>query len=243
MTIPTRRIDELVAHGSDYDFWTQALKNQTPKIDAPKIDAPKIDARDFLQYRSALRFNADASEATLQREERDVKDAAPSQIQWLHVGAQSRFLINSPGAKGALGFLGGLPTEAGGLRLQVAPSQRNFASIVLTAMDGKPTQISTSLLLTAIDKAENPGLQWNAERTFAANAWTNGPVKVYGVQAQISLLTQASAAHVYVLDATGTVKGEIATQLENGRLSFAISPDDKTVWYRIDAEMAAAKKP
>ena len=233
LTIPTRRIDELVAAGSDYDFWTQALKNQTPKI----------DARDFLKYRSALRFDAEASEATLQREERNVNDAAPSQLEWLHLGAQSRFLINSPGAKGVLGFLGGLPTEVGGLRLQVAPSTRNFASIVLTAMDGKPTHISTSLLLTAIDKAENPALQWNAERNFAANAWQNGPVQVYGVQAQISLPTLASAAHVYALDATGTVKGEIAAQLENGRLNFVISPTDQAVWYRIDTEIAVPKKP
>ncbi len=230
LTLPTRRIDDLVAARSDYDFWAQALKNVA--------GTPKIEARDFFNYRSALRFDNDAREANLQREERDVKDAAPSQLEWLHQGQQSRFLINSPGAKGALGFLGGLPTEVGGLRLQVEPSERNFASIVLSAMDGKPTQLSTSLLLTAIDKAENPGLEWNAERNYAKNSWKNGPVQVTGVQGQISLPTLAVAAHVYVLDATGTVKSEIPAQLKNGRLSFAISSNDQTVWYRIDCEMA-----
>ncbi|MCJ7821496.1 MAG: hypothetical protein MUQ26_00180, partial [Armatimonadetes bacterium] len=145
------------------------------------------------------------------------------------------FTLDSPCAKAIVGFAGGRKLDLGGFVVEMEPTDRGFASLILTSMDGKPVATSASLVLTALDKVENTGLQWNEDRTFAANSWSQGPTMAETVPASISIPTTARTATVYALDETGARSKAIPSTLSAGRLTFRIGPQDKAVWYEISA--------
>jgi hypothetical protein len=231
LVVPPARLAQAVSEGYGVSYGSSFWKASSGQND--------FAARSLWEKRSAIRFDA-AAPSTALVESAANAGASNSSIQWdsgstangTPSGGVWRFAC--PTAAGAAGFLGGSSTQAGGVAFKVAPSARNFASLTVAALDAKPLARSRSLLLTAIDKAENAGLQWNAERTFAAQSW-QGPVQAYGVAAQVELSTQARSARVFALDATGARRSGIACTLAGGKLRFAIAPADKAVWYEIVA--------
>ena len=68
-------------------------------------------------------------------------------------------------------------------------------------MDGQPINQSRSLLLTAVGKVENKGMQWNAERTSVGRDWGTGPTRAEGIPARFIIGFPLKA------DAEGTVPG------------------------------------
>ena len=223
LVLPGSGVASVVAAGGG-DFWRASLSQE------------QFSPRSLREIRSSVRFG-DATAPVLERGTSSGNSTSSSNLSWRTEaqGAGSSLLqFACPQAVGATGFLGGRRTQAGPATFEVEPSARNFASLTLAALDSRPLAQSRSLLLTAIDKAENAGLGWNAARTFASNSW-QGPVQAYGVQAKISLPLLARAAQVFALDATGARRAEIASRLEGGRLSFDIAPRDATVWYEIAA--------
>ncbi len=221
LVLPTSTVTPLAASGQGGDFWRESLGDG------------KFSPRSLLQARSSVRLS-DTGAAWL---DRSSEPNSTSTLTWRtpdQNAGPSLLQFACPQAIGATGFLGGRSTSVGPATFDVAPSARNFASLTLAALDLRPLAQSRSLLLTAVDKAENTGLQWNAARTFAANAW-QGPVQAFGVSARISLPLSARQAKVFALDPSGARRTEIASNLEGGRLNFKIAPGDKTVWYEIAA--------
>jgi hypothetical protein len=102
-------------------------------------------------------------------------------------------------------------------------------------MDGRDTEHSHSLLLTAVGRVENVGMVWNATRTSIGDQWGTGPTQAEGVSAAITLHTVTTYANVYALDSTGKRVGKIDAKLLAGTLTFAIGPANKTLWYEIEA--------
>ncbi len=145
----------------------------------------------------------------------------------------------APNARILAGILGGTgAVTVDGLTVTVAPSVRNFASLALVSMDGKPVRDAATLLLTAIDKAENRGVQWNPERTTAKQAFQYGPVQAVGVTADVCIPTAARTATVYALDPTGKRALPVPAVVKDGAVCFRITPEYATIWYEIDTPPA-----
>jgi hypothetical protein len=213
LTVPSGQVPNLSGqssssgfHGAS-DFWTIA-ENQPPRDG-------------FETRRAQVIFSPTASKPMLALSGK----TAPHPVAWKP--EEGIFTISGKNVQSIVGFVGGKSVSAGDLSVEFAPSTRNFASLTLT-----PTP-SGSRLLTVMDKAENPGLEWDAGRRTAKKAWERGPVQVWGVAAQVSLVWREKTAQVWALDNTGKRRKRLSVQLSGGRLSFAISPSDRTIWYEL----------
>ncbi len=228
LTVPKNSVAAMKGLGTDYAFWGLM---QTRFVQGQLQGAPeKADALAFLTHRASLRFEPDPGPVAL-----GVQNLKPqsSGFVWDHAAQQIR--VDAPASKAMIGKLGGKAARVTGFVAEVASSVRNFAVLTLTARDGKPMEQSGSLLLTALDKAENTGLQWNAERTFAENAWGSGPTLIEVPTATVQIATKALKVTVWALDGTGRRVREVPARLENGTLTLAIGPEFKTLWYEIVA--------
>ncbi len=219
LTVPTSQVADLKSRRMDYYF--RASSKPSNAHDG------KVSALDFFGRRAALKFSPDAKQVTTKY----TQDWTYPALTWDH--DNDRILVDTSTAKAIVGIVGGAGTVTmPGFFADIAPSARDFASLTLAARDGKPIATSTSLLLTAIDKAENPGLQWNAARTFATDAWAKGPVEVEVSTGTVTIKTSLKAATVYALGPDGKRKNEVPSQIANGALTFRIGPEHKTVWYQ-----------
>ena len=155
-------------------------------------------------------------------------------LRWTDQGTdRALFCANAPSSKVIVGYVGGQTVQVGGWEIQAASGGRNFAAFALSSLDGKPTEQSNSLLLTALCNVENQNMGWNATRTSVGDQWGTGPTQALTPTATIHITTQFKRPVVYALDATGKRSHEIASGVENGVLTFTISPEQKAVWYEI----------
>lgn len=106
----------------------------------------------------------------------------------------------------------------------------------MVSLDKLPVNQSNSLLLTALNRAENTGMNWNAERTSVGDQWGEGPTQIEVPRASITLQTSDKAARVFRLAPNGERGAIASSSLKEGILSFDIGPDDKTLWWQIVAE-------
>jgi hypothetical protein len=163
------------------------------------------------------------------------------QVTWDR--APGYFSLNAPRSKVATGFLGGYILTLGELKLNVPVAGNNFSTIALSSLDSKSIPESSSLLLTAVGKAENIAMGWNAERNSVGNAWGRGPTQIEGIAADIQILTAAQSVKVFALDTTGARVAQIPSTLRAGVLRFQIAPRWKTAWYEIAAVTPNASAP
>ncbi len=146
------------------------------------------------------------------------------------------FSVNTPKSKIAIGFLGGREVALDELRIIMPPSQSNFASFALSSIDGAAVPESKRVLLTAVGKAENVGMGWNADRTSVGTMWGSGPTQVEGITANVQLLTNARRGRVWALGTTGQRQSLVSSTLKQGVLQFTLAPQWKTLWYEISVE-------
>ncbi|MCX6899024.1 MAG: beta-galactosidase [Verrucomicrobia bacterium] len=159
---------------------------------------------------------------------------AASQLAWDADAAL--YTVDAPAAKAVVGRCTGKTTTLGGVEFAVKPNARNFAVLSLNAADGKPFAQSRRLLLVAAGNVENTGMDWNADHTTVSNKWGSAPTVCEGIAAKVTLATKLKSAKVFALDGSGARGGEVPATLADGRLSFEIGPQFKTLWYEIAAE-------
>jgi hypothetical protein len=215
LTVPSGQVAALKAAGTDYSFWGTA--------------GQPVGARDFVTHRASVRFDDAATKPELLR--RSERRMPLGRLSWDHEA--SVFIVDAPAAKSVVGLASGKTTTLTNLSLTLRATARNFAAIALTAKDGKPIDRSGSLLLTAVDTVNNRGLDWNAERTFAQNAWKSGPTIATVPSGTVTLTTAARSATVWALDGNGRRRRTLPSRLQNGSLSFEIGPSWQTLWYEI----------
>lgn len=215
LSIPIPLVAKLKAEGSDYAFYNTAGKMP--------------EGAGFFTHRAALAFvNTKQTQPTIA-----LAGTAPTNapLAWDH--AAGIYSVNTPQTRCLIGFVGDKTQSVGDMTWQGAKAGRNFVSLTATARDGKSLAASGAILVTVMSKAENPGLVWNAERTFATNAWASGPVEVEGVTGNLTLATGAKSAKVYALDNNGNRKGEVSASVANGKLTLGVSPAHGTAWYEV----------
>ncbi|MFA5190182.1 MAG: hypothetical protein WC740_05625, partial [Verrucomicrobiia bacterium] len=69
-----------------------------------------------------------------------------------------------------------------------------------------------------------------------SNKWGSTPTVCEGIGAKVTLDTKLKSVRVFALDGSGARGGEVPSMLADGRLSFEIGPQFKTLWYEIAAE-------
>ena len=153
-------------------------------------------------------------------------------------GAADRFRFVVPGedaSKSATDF-SGLSARAAGAdgAVQVAPgaTDRNYAALIFTSLDGKPLESAHSILLAAVGSADNQGMVWNDSRTSVGNKWGTGPTIVNGIPAELTLPFRVKSVHA--LDGSGQPQGAVPVRVEGNTSRFIIGPEHHTLWYEID---------
>ena len=183
---------------------------------------------DILTHRLDLRFSPDG------KPEAEISKQSGSPVEW--DGETGLYTVNSPSVKAVVGRCTGKTIKLDGAEFDVKPNPRGFAVLTLNSADGKPLARSGRLLLTAVGNVENTGMDWNAGHTSVGAKWGSSPTLCEGIIAKVSLTTAAKTAKVHMLDGNGARAGEVPASVRDGRLSFEIGPQFKTLWYEIVAE-------
>ncbi|WP_170065473.1 carbohydrate binding domain-containing protein [Abditibacterium utsteinense] len=204
-----------------------------------------LTRHDLLGSRLELQLVEGAGVASLLRSGARRSMALPASFGWNFTGKDGQLLIDTPFTKALVGRVGDAWSEGawplGALQIEKPQSSNGWAAIVVTARDGLPLETSKSILVSALNRAENQGMVWNATRTSVGANWGQGPIEVETPSATLRLQSSAKSAKVWKLDATGARAGQLPAQIKNGELSFQIGPHDATPWYEIAATMPVAK--
>jgi hypothetical protein len=222
LEVPERSVGELLArNGPDIG----------PTWDALAGDGPP------LRRRVSLAFVPDGKGPIKATRPRTKDSEEKGALGWRGVGTdQALFTADSPRSKLAVGLLAGRKVGLNGWGVEVAGRAPGFAALALTATDERPIARSRALLLTAVGRVENKGMQWNAGRTSVGDRWGVGPALAEGVPATITLRTPAGKATVHALDANGRRGRPVDARLADGMLTFTIGPEHKTLWYEIETD-------
>ncbi len=140
--------------------------------------------------------------------------------------AQKVYTVAAPEAAGAFGFLGKSRISAGAIDIQLGAASGNFASILVTALDGKPLRDSARLLISTpgytlgtVRGSDPPRLQKLVHYPGTEDWWTlepepgdagssgrmagSPPLWMERVESRITLWTTAKSVTVYPLDGKG----------------------------------------
>ena len=228
LTVPRDRLLEWTAQKRSANVYDGAVANDWRKWGLTRAD--------LLESRVQLKLASTGTDPKLERQ----GPRGGAQWSWTFRGDRGLVEIDAPDAKAFVGrvadsFVVG-PLEAGALRISQVGSSNGWASLSLVALDKAPIAQSKSLLLTAINRAENKGMGWNETRTSVGDKWGEGPTQIAVPSANIEVKTNAKRARVFRLTPTGA-RGKIqSSTLKDGVLSFSIGPNDETVWWQIVTE-------
>ena len=145
---------------------------------------------------------------------------------------QAHLLINTPNSRAVWGLIAGQKFNLGGVQLALGATDRNYAALILTSLDGKPLEKARRILLTAVGSAENRGMVWNDTRTSVGNQWGTGPALVNGIPAEVTLPFRIKSVHA--LDGRGQPQGAVPVHIEGSTSRFTIGPEHRTLWYEIE---------
>lgn len=144
--------------------------------------------------------------------------------------AKAVFEINTLSAKAAVGYIGGKSIELGNVNISMDTTQNNWATITLTALDGKPIDKSSRILLVAAGRVENTGWKWDKDQTTLGGDWGNSPTRAEGIPARLTLRNMDKFS-VHALDPSGNPGTEIMVSKNKDGQVFGIGAQYKTLWY------------
>jgi hypothetical protein len=123
-----------------------------------------------------------------------------------------RFIFADSNADVFIGFAtGAMPVEFGVSKARIESLDTPFATITITPAGEKRTLVNgDKLLITAIGRAQNTNMGWNADRTSVGSNWGTAPTQIEVIRAVISLPGRWNRA--FALDADGKPTGsDLAT--------------------------------
>jgi len=198
------------------------------------MDVPRLwteagfKTEQMLRQRMAVKFTA-SGETRLEADED--KGDGPVRWDWSNP-KQATFTVNAPATRAAVGFIGGRKVVLGDVSIEMAATERNWASIALAALDAKPIAESSRVLLVAAGGVENTDMGWNDKRTTVGRNWGKAPIIAEGIPATVTL---PGRVKVSALDPSGTRKAQVpAAPAADGRIVIKIGPEHATLWYLIE---------
>lgn len=142
------------------------------------------------------------------------------------------YKINAPSARAAIGYIGGKSIDLGNVTIAMDTTRFNWATITVTALDGKPVEKSTRILLVAAGRVENTGWKWDAKHTTVGGEWGTAPTMAEGIPAKLTF-RDMDQFKVYALDPAGNQGREVPVSKRGGEQVFGIGSQYKTLWYII----------
>ncbi|MCK5803271.1 MAG: hypothetical protein KAI66_10580, partial [Lentisphaeria bacterium] len=139
-------------------------------------------------------------------------------------------VIDTPRSQAVWGFL----RDAGTLKstdLEIH-SDTLFATIVLSSLTDQPLRSSSKLLLTAVGRAENTGMSYNALRNRCLSGGM-GPILVDPVQARIRFRTDKGLT-ITPLAADGTRGTSTPIPSKNDIANIQIGASARTIYYLLE---------
>ncbi len=153
------------------------------------------------------------------------------EIVWDNIdSAKAVFKINAPSARAAIGYIGGKSIELGNVTVAMDTTVYNWATITITALDGKPIEKSSRILVVAAGRVENTDWQWNKDKTSVGGEWGKSPTRAEGIPAKL-IFRNMDKFSVHALDPSGNQGEEISVSKRRGDQSFGIGAQYKTLWY------------
>lgn len=162
--------------------------------------------------------------------------------------------IAAPLAAGVFGEISRSTVNAGAIDVQLGPSSRGFASVLLTSLDGEPIASSGRMLLTipgyslrSLPNSTEPQPLRNYPGT--TDWWTiqssntrpsgnlnggNGPTYLEKVDAYVTLRTRAKSIEVTALDGSGAPLANVS-EIEATPGGYRIHLNAESPWYAINA--------
>lgn len=142
------------------------------------------------------------------------------------------YKINAPSARAAIGYIGGKNIELGDVTIAMDTTRSNWATITVTALDGKSLEKSDKILLVAAGRVENTGWKWNASKTSLGTEWGKAPTIAEGIPLRLTFKNM-DKVKVYALDPAGNRGSEVPVINKAGGQSINIGAQYKTLWYII----------
>lgn len=193
-----------------------------------------VSPKHALVRKTEMRFDTTSSSTSVPSTPTSPYVSDTGQLRW-DTGT-GLVTVNTPQAQAAVGFLDAGPVNLANLQV-TATGATDFAAISLVPLDELPLAGSQKLLLTAVARGMNTGMnpappQSIGEHTFVD--WGTAPVLVEPVLADITLtLPQAASVQVFRLTETGQQDTEVpVTPLGGGQFRFSIGTQN-TLWYGI----------
>ncbi|MBI5690061.1 MAG: hypothetical protein HZC55_08155 [Verrucomicrobia bacterium] len=158
--------------------------------------------------------------------------AAPgNRVVWDARTERAHVLLHTAATRGCWGLVAGGNFQLDQLRLKIGETERNYAVVIVTSLDGAPLEQTRRALLVAVGSAANPGMKWNASRTSVGRDWGSGPSEVNGIPLEVSL--PRGGARLYALDGRGQRLGEVRA-VDGAGAQFRLGPEQRTLWYEIE---------
>jgi len=145
------------------------------------------------------------------------------------------FKINAPAARAAIGYIGGKDIELGTVSVQMDTTRYNWATVTLTALDGKPLEESSRILLVAAGRVENTNWKWDEKFTTLGGDWGEAPTRAEGIPARL-IFRDMDKFSVHALDPAGNQLTELKVGKKGGAQVINIGARHKTLWYIITRE-------
>jgi hypothetical protein len=157
--------------------------------------------------------------------------SSTGQIRW-RWGQQGdgRYLVDAPQVRCAVGFLQGGEIELGDVSFAVTQANSGWASMGLAALDGEPIARSKKMLLVAVGRVGNSGMQWNPQRTSVGKEWGHEPTIAEGIGATVQLPGRVT---VQALDSGGAATETVPVQSADGSSRVEIGSRFRTLWYLV----------
>jgi hypothetical protein len=156
------------------------------------------------------------------------------QLAWKNADKQEGVVtMDTAWTQGAVGFLGGTQESFNDVEITV---QNEFATVVLTSLDGKPIRESRRMLLVAHSYYQSTGFAWEEDGRTIKQMGTL-PMEILPVQGAVTLKNRNSAGKVTIrsLSGVGVPNGSPQNLMKEGNLWKATLPGESSaVWYLIE---------
>ena len=154
-----------------------------------------------------------------------------SETKELYRSIQKKYgYIDTPKTKVAYGFIG----AAGEISLKglTVKASTDFGVIAVSSLSDASISGSDNLLLTAVGRADNTGVEYNAAHTLQLKLG-HGPIEVEVIEADLELETKVAGLQIWAVNPAGSLIGRVPAEYRNGKLHFRIGGSWPSMYYLI----------
>jgi hypothetical protein len=169
-------------------------------------------------------------------------EADTGELVWdLQRADQGLVTINTARTKALVGFISARAQTLDNVRIDVATTERNWASVSLTAMSGSFADVNAAanILVVTTGNAENTDMQWQTPaKNSLGTHWGKSPTLVEVIPVTLDLPYPSSRTSAWVLDETGQRSRVLPIADNAGKARLILDGTTASLWYEI--EVAAA---